>query len=155
VTPSRPPLLPSLLAAWLAAGCSGLSGTYPNDTTIIPDATIAVSPSNSFTLEQLAYSAAGAALLYYVFDPLAPNWTIEEAMLADDTYRLSMKMKRFHIGGDGEALLVFKRRAVQLQAEKGFADYRIVDFEEGIESSTPIAQRFSQGVIRLVRAPVR
>lgn len=155
MTPSRLPLLAALFAAWLAVGCSGLAGTYPNDTTIIPDATIAVSPSNSFTLEQLAYSAAGAAVLYYVFDPLAPNWTMAETKLAEDTYRVYLKMKRFHIGGDGEALLVLKRRAAQLQAEQGFTDYQIVDFEAGIESSTPIAQRFSQGVIRLVRAPVR
>lgn len=147
----KPP--PLLLAVFLAAGCSGISGTYPKNATLIPDVNIGLSPGRTISLEQIALAAAGAALVYTVYDPLAPNWTIEEARLADDTYRLALKMKRFHNGGDGEALRVLRRRAGQLASEKGFADYRIVDYAEGIESTTPVAQRFSEGVIRLVRAP--
>lgn len=129
------------------------AGTYPKNSTLIPNVKIGLSPSNTISLEQLAYGAAGAALLYYVFDPLAPNWEISEAKLADDVYRLSLKMKRFHTGGDGEALMIVKRRATQLKYEKGFADFQLVELNEGIESSTPIAQRYSEAIVRLVKAP--
>ncbi len=131
-------------------GLAQAAGTYPKNSTLIPDVRIGLSPNSTLTLEQVAYSATGLALLYYIYDPLAPNWSIEEAALAEDTYRLSLKLKRFHTGGDGEAILVLRRRAAQLKQEKGFADFQIVDYAEGIESSTPIAQRYGEGVIRLV-----
>jgi len=90
--------------------------------------------------------------IYLIYDPLAPNWEIEEARLADDSYRLSMKMKRFHTGGSGEALQVLKRRASQLQQENGFASYQIATYSEGIDSQTLGAQRVAEGTIRLIRA---
>jgi hypothetical protein len=161
-------LVAGLSVSALVAGCGTLSdgllqvekqleigqggGNYPFAGPLIPDGTVRLSPNNSYSLEQLAFSAAGAALLYYIYDPLAPNWSIEEARLAEDTYRLSLKMKRYHNGGDGEAMMVMKRRATQLKYEKGYADYQILEYAEGIESSTPVARRFGEGVIRLVKA---
>ncbi|HOI52806.1 hypothetical protein ACLIIZ_06200 [Azonexus caeni] len=100
---------------------------------------------------KLGMALAAAAAVYLIYDPLAPNWEIEEAKLADDSYRLSMKMKRFHTGGSGEALQVLKRRAQQLQEKNGFAAYQIASYSEGIESQTPIAQRVAEGTIRLVK----
>jgi len=47
---------------------------------------------------------------------------------------------------------VLKRRALQLQREKGYAGYRIVDYSEGIESATPLTYRVSEGTILLVKA---
>ncbi len=98
----------------------------------------------------LAVAAAGAA--YAIYDPLAPNWTIEERILDADTYRLSMRAKSFRTGGDGESGLIFKRRALQLQRERGVPAYRILDYSEGIDSSTPFTHRYAEGVIQLVRA---
>lgn len=92
-----------------------------------------------------------AALFYIIYDPLAPNWRIQERVLNEDTYYLSLRAKSFRTGGDGEAIRVFKRRALMLQREKGYADYRILDYTEGIESSTPLTHRVSEGTIRLVR----
>ena len=89
--------------------------------------------------------------IYLVYDPLAPNWSIEEQMLNEDTYYLSLKAKSFRTGGDGEAMQVLKRRALQLQRERGYAGYRILDYSEGIESSTPLTHRVSEGTIQLVR----
>ncbi|MBK7355540.1 hypothetical protein [Propionivibrio sp.] len=86
-----------------------------------------------------------------IYDPLAPNWSIEEQMLNEDTYYLSLKAKSFRTGGDGEAMQVLKRRALQLQRERGYAGYRILDYSEGIESSTPLTHRVSEGTIQLVR----
>lgn len=128
------------------------AGEYPKNSAIIPDATIKFTPNIAYSLEKLALAAGGAALLYYVYDPLAPNWSIEEAQYGDDVYRLSLKMKRFHNGGDGEAMMIFRRRANELKFARGYSDFEILEFQEGIESSTVAAQRYSEGIIRLVRA---
>jgi hypothetical protein len=37
-------------------------------------------------------------------------------------------------------------------ATAGYEDFRIVDYSEGIESSTPFTHRYSEGTIQLVRA---
>lgn len=92
-----------------------------------------------------------AAAIYIVYDPLAPNWEIEEARLNDDTYRFSLKMKRYHTGGAGESIQILKRRASQLQYEQGFGSYQIVEYTEGIDSQTIGARRVAEGVIRLVQ----
>jgi hypothetical protein len=95
---------------------------------------------------------ATLALLYIIYDPFAPNWSVQEQRLNEDTYYLSMRAKSFRTGGDGEAIQILKRRALRLQREKGFASYRILDYSEGIESSTPFSHRVSEGTIQLVRA---
>lgn len=96
--------------------------------------------------------ALGAALaVYLIYDPLAPNWEIEEAKLGGDHVHLSMKMKRFHTGGSGEALQVLKRRANQLQHEQGYAGYEIASYTEGIDSQSLAAQRVAEGTIRFFR----
>ena len=100
----------------------------------------------------LALGAAAAIVAYVIYDPLAPNWTIEESLVARDTYSLSMRAKSFRIGGDGESGLILKRRALQLQRQRGFVAYRILDYSEGIESTTPFAQRFAEGTFQLVRS---
>lgn len=117
-----------LVSCLLLAGCSGMTG------------------------EKLAVGAAAAALLYVVYDPLAPNWKIEERALNGDTYALSMRARSFRTGGDGESLLILKRRALLLQRERGYTSYRILDYSEGIASTTPFTHRYSEGTIQLVRA---
>jgi hypothetical protein len=96
-----------------------------------------------------ALAVVGA--IYLVYDPLAPNWEIEESRLNDDTYRFSMKMKRYHTGGSGESLQILKRRASQLQYEQGFAEYHIMEYTEGIDSHTIGARRVAEGTIKLVQ----
>jgi hypothetical protein len=91
-------------------------------------------------------------LLHIIYDPFAPNWSIEEQRLNTDTYYLSLRAKSFRTGGDGEAIQILKRRALQLQRVNGFAGYRILNYSEGIESSTPFSHRISEGTIQLVRA---
>ena len=93
----------------------------------------------------------GAAAIYLIYDPLAPNWEIEEIRLADDSYRLSMKMKRFHTGGAGEAIQVLKRRARQLQEEQGHVGYQIAEYSEGIDSQTLMTRRVAEGTIRFIK----
>lgn len=135
------------------AACSILNpeGDIPKSTTLIPDANLRISPNYSITIEKIVYGAAGAALLYYIYDPLAPNWEVREEQVAEDTYRLSLRMKRFHIGGEGEASQLFRRWARALQEEGEASGYQIRDFVEGIESTTPIARRYAEGTVRLTR----
>lgn len=107
-------------------------------------------PTNLTGLPGAVFSPANAALLYVVYDPLAPNWSIKERPLNADTYHVFLRAKSYRTGGDGEAIQILKRRALQLQYEKGYAGYRILDYSEGIESSTPLTHRISEGTIQLV-----
>lgn len=116
--------------------------------------TFQVSPTIAVPLEAVLGAAAAGALLYVIYDPLAPNWSIEEKPLTTDTYYLSLRAKSFRTGGDGEAIQILKRRALQLQREKGYAGYRILDYSEGIESSTPLTHRVSEGTIQLVKTQI-
>ena len=108
-------------------------------------------PESTLGLPGVVFSPSNAALLYVIYDPLAPNWSIKEQALTGDTYHLALRAKSFRTGGDGEAIQIVKRRALQLQREKGFTGYRILDYSEGVESSTPFTHRFSEGTIQLVR----
>ena len=108
-------------------------------------------PESTLGLPGVVFSPSNAALLYIIYDPLAPNWSIKEQALAGDTYRLALRAKSFRTGGDGEAIQIVKRRALQLQREKGFSAYRILEYSEGVESSTPFTHRISEGTIQLVK----
>ncbi len=131
----------------LSVVLAGCSSTGSSTTPLIPDKAIQLTKHVSLSLTTLA---AGAALYAY-YDPLAPNWEIEEARLNDDTFRFSMKMKRFHTGGSGESIQILKRRASQLQLEQGYGSYQILEYSEGIDSQTTGARRVAEGVIKLVR----
>jgi hypothetical protein len=89
--------------------------------------------------------------IYLIYDPLAPNWEIKEQRLADDTYRLDLRMKRYHTGGQGEAMQVLRRRAAALQAQGGFRDFQVVEYAEGIESKTFGAHRYAEARLKLIR----
>ena len=145
--------LPSLLLGLAVAACGSVeTKSIPSSGSLLPNATVQVGPTIAYSVEQIAVAGAAAAVLYFVYDPLAPNWSIEEKPLTDDTYYLALRAKSFRVGGDGEAIQIIKRRALQLQREKGYAGYRILDYSEGIESSTPLTHRVSEGTVQLVRA---
>ena len=67
--------------------------------------------------------------------------------LADSTAGLSPALSSLFT-----AMWLLRQRAEVLQRGGGYASYRIVAYEEGIQSSTPIPQRFSQGLVQLVKA---
>ena len=119
-------------------------------TTILPDNKVFITPTRTVTVENVTYLALALGVAYLVIDPLAPNWEISEAPLADNRVQLSLKMKRFYSGGAGEARLVFQRRAKELVRYGGFAGYEVIEYNEGMESSVLGSQRVGEGVIRLV-----
>lgn len=133
----------TVIAATLLAGCGG--------TPLIPNETIKLTATTSVSLATLATAAVIGAAIYVVYDPLAPNWEIEESKLSPDVYRFSMKMKRYHTGGAGESVQILKRRASQLQYENGYSSYQILEYTEGIDSQTIGARRMAEGTIRLVQ----
>ncbi|MCX7898455.1 MAG: hypothetical protein N2441_11355 [Rhodocyclaceae bacterium] len=118
---------------------------------LIPDATIQLGPTTSFSLESLLLGGAAAIAAYYVLDPLAPNWEIQEARFPGDHVQIALKMKRYYAGGAGEARALLHRRARELVREGGFARYEIVEYEESIDSSLLGAQRQARGVVRLIK----
>jgi len=139
----------SILAAAALAAAAGCSTTNGSSTTdyLIPDKTVNISPSVTPTVEGLV---AGAIVLI-VIDPLSPNWRIEQSQLAPERFQLALMKKRFTTGGDGEAWQVFQRRAARIARDNGSADYRIVEYSEGVESQTLIARRVAHGVVEIAR----
>ena len=135
------------------AGCgsfmnNGNLGTDSSGNTIrplIPNETIVLSKSLTIPAEAIALGAA----IYFVVDPLSPNWQIEEARIGGNQFRIALRKKRFTTGGDGEATQIFYRRAEQIVRENGYAEYTVLEFGEGVESTVPIAQRVAQGVIQV------
>lgn len=112
--------------------------------------TLKLGATQAVSLTSLATGALVGGAIYLVYDPLAPNWELEETHLGEDTYRLSMKMKRYHTGGAGESLQILKRRAGQLQATQGYENYVLLDYTEGIDSQTLGARRVAEGTVKLI-----
>ena len=129
-------------------GSNGTLGTDSSGSTIrpiIPNESIVLSKSLSIPAEAVALGA----VIFFVVDPLSPNWQIEETRISDDRFRIALRKKRFTTGGDGEATQIFYRRAEQLVRDNGYAGYTVLEFGEGVESLVPIAQRVAQGVIQV------
>lgn len=78
------------------------------------------------------------------------NWGVDEELLPNDEVRLRLSMLRIHSGGDGEARVHFLRRAQGIAAENGYRDVLVLRYAEGIDSRLPFAQRYAEGVIRLI-----
>lgn len=147
-------MLAACLAAAMSAGCAGVSknpgaiDALGNPvSTLIPNKSFNVTPGLALSVENILLGAA----LYWAVDPLAPNWQLEQAALGADRVRISLRKKRFASGGDGEAAQLFARHAEQIARVGGYAGYTVMEYTEGIESTLPLAQRVSQGVIRLER----
>ncbi len=142
-------MMPTLRIAFMAmavvAGGCVSTGDETARGPLLPDKALRWTSSFTTSLESLA----GAALLYAVIDPLAPNWQIETQPLADRRYAVALTMKRFTTGGEGEAYQVFLREAERIARDGGAVDYRIAAFSEGIESQTLVARRVARGIIEL------
>ncbi len=137
-----------MFVASVPAAC-GTIGEPPHDWLLLPTAAVVALDNGYLKIP----AAAAAVAVYALVDPLAPNWSIQEARFGEERYRIVLRMKSLHTGGDGEARQVFARRAAQLGSQPGFAGYDVTAWEEGIESNRPISQRVALGEIRLHRLP--
>lgn len=148
----------ALLALLSAAGCGTfdkklVADGIPKSGTVVPAMPIKLTPQYSTSLGALVDKVAAAAVLNYIYRPLDPTWDVADVALSNDTHRISLRMKRFVTGGDGEAWQTAKRYAERLQLAKGASAYVFVDFSEGLDSATPIARRVAEGVIRFSDVP--
>ena len=130
--------------AVLAASCSTIEGENRKNT-LIPAKTLNVSPSLSIPAEWFA----AAGVVFFVVDPLAPNWKVEVETLSAQRYRIAMTMKRFTNGGEGESDAILRRTAEKLARERGSAGYAVLEQTEGIDSHVTLAQRVAHAVIEL------
>lgn len=128
---------------------NALPPQIPYAGSLIPDTTLQITPSFGITLEKLVYWGAFAAAAYLITDPLAPNWSIEQAAFPGYHVHMSLQMRRYYAGGAGEARQVFHRRAKQLVREYGFEGYQVVEYSEGLDSSVIGSKRVAEGVIVL------
>jgi hypothetical protein len=140
---------PSLRCTFLAAvvfavsGCSSIDDSKP--TTLIPARSLNISPSLTIPAETLA----AGSLLYFIIDPLAPNWKVQIEPIGQQRYRIAMTMKRFFTGGEGEVGPLLRRTAEKLCQERRCTAYAVLEQSEGIESRVTLAQRVAQAVIEL------
>ncbi|HUX63777.1 hypothetical protein [Sulfuricella sp.] len=111
-----------------------LAGCSPE----LPGAISSPSPRIPF----VAALGAGAYFLY------KDNWTLEEIQAGDDKFRITLKKNMLRHDGDSEAGMLFKRRAGEIAAELGYDGYRIMEYNEGIESAALGPQRVAHGVIQ-------
>ena len=133
----------------LAGAMSACSSSTQTARPLIPDKALQLTAKTSVKLSTIATGLAIAGAIYMVYDPLAPNWEIEESRVDDETFRFSLRMKRYHTGGAGESMQILRRRALQLQHELGYGAYQVLEYSEGIESETLGARRVAGGVVRL------
>lgn len=151
-------MITSVSTLVLLAGCGVLDkklveGGIPRGGSVIPDAAVRVSPEYTTSLSSLANTAAAALVLNYVYQPLDPNWDLADIPLSHDTHRFALRMKRFSTGGEGEAWQIAKRYAEGLQVAKGASGYVVLEFTQGIDSSTPFARRVAEGLVRFSEVP--
>jgi hypothetical protein len=139
----------AVFALMLGACGSASERNIPSSGSMIPNYTLKVSPSISVALEKIVIWGALAGAAYLVLDPLAPNWEIEETPLGADHIHFSLKMKRYYAGGAGEAQAVFSRRAKELMRLNGFESYKVVEYQESLDSSVLGSQRTAMGVVLL------
>lgn len=119
---------------------------------LVPVIAVAIGLLSSINM---AFSAdATTSQIYSVSEPSTPNWSIEEMPLGNDVYFVSMRARVFRSGGDGESIMLLKRRAAILQREKGYESYRILDYAERIESGWFFSQRVAEGKIQLIGNPL-
>lgn len=158
---SRVKAAASIALLAVASGCTtvhdavsdvdkSILGSGVDSKALIPDRTIAISPTTTIPLEKLVYWGLYIGAAYLILDPLSPNWNIEEARLDPQLVHFDLKMKRYYTGGAGEARQVFTRRAKALVRAGDFATYQVLEYNESIDSSVLGSQRRAEGVIRLI-----
>jgi hypothetical protein len=136
---------PAAIALVLAVGgCASIDG--PSNA-LIPNKAFNVSRSLTVPLDTVVLAAG----VLYLVDPLAPNWSIAQHDLGGHRFQFELTKKRFSYGGDGEAMQVLRRRMEQLARERSYSSYELIEFTTGIESTVPLAQRTSRGVVQFAR----
>ena len=133
------------VAFTLSLQIAGCNTTKP----LIPDKVLNISPSLQVPYEVVAATIIAGVVVWKVMDPLAPTWDIRHIRHSHDRFEITLRQKRFAVGGDGEAQYLFRRHAQALAARHGYPVYDVLSYEESVESGPVIGQRVSRGMIVL------
>ena len=125
----------------------------PKGGPLIPDVPLKLTPDYTTSVSHVVVAGATAGMLNYIYRPLDPNWDVADIPLSHDTHRFSLRMKAFTTGGEGEMWQTAKRYAERLQVAKGASGFVVLEFTQGIDSSTPFARRVAEGVVRFNEVP--
>jgi hypothetical protein len=144
-----------LLLGWVCAGCSTVNsdGSVHQAAPLLGTKELQLTSAFALRPEVILLGIAA----YVIVDPLAPNWKIVQTEPAPGEIHLALKKKGItnDAGGDGEARVVFLRRAATLARERGTAGtdvqggYTVLEFNEGIESEFPFARRVAHGIVQI------
>jgi hypothetical protein len=83
-----------------------------------------------------------------------PGWEVKVTRIAEDRFRLDLRMRTVIAGGDGEARTAFLRSAREIVDAGGYAGFDVMRYEEGIDSGLLFARRGASGVIRVVQSRI-
>lgn len=150
-------LLSRILVAMLCvvlAACQSYGFDKPARGTLIPSGSLHLTPRYNVAYMDIVMVAGVIALVYSVQDPAAPAWEILETRLPDQRVLYSLRMQRFHNGGEGEARQVLLRRVAELVREQGFRGYQITSYTESIDSRLMLPRRTAEAEI-LLQGPAR
>lgn len=114
------------------------------------DSSTTASSESSASTGRSVYWGALPGVLALVFDPMLPNWNIQEARLSPEYVYFELRMKSYYSGGGGEARMVMHKRAKELTRLENHKGYEVVEYNESLESSLWGARRVVQGVIRFL-----
>lgn len=140
---NRPVLVATVAVLAMTPGCSSWR--------MVPDNAVPISNSFQPPLDAVVGAVLVGAAAYYIIDPAAPNWEVRTVRLDAQRVEISLRKKRFSVGGDGEAQSLFQRQARDLASQQGASGYQILSYSEEIESETTYARRVSRGVVRLLK----
>ena len=136
------------LAASLIAGCASLENPIPAGVGAV---SLGILGEKAGYVGSPEYLAA-LGVTYALYDPWAPNWELDVIPLDESRLRFEMRLRAFHTGGEGEARRVLNRNAGRLARERGYSGYEVIQFEEGVESTRPIARRVASAEVRLYKS---
>jgi hypothetical protein len=139
----------ALLAAGLVAGCASMQDPAP----VAAGTASAVVLAHKAGYAHLEYLAA-LGVVYALYDPWAPNWELDVTPLDETRLRFEMRLRAFHTGGEGEARRILQRNAGRLARERGYSGFEVTQFEEGVESTRPIARRVASAEVRLYKSRI-
>lgn len=77
------------------------------------------------------------------------NWKIECTPVGNDRIRILLRKNPLTSSGNGDAWQLFASRAEQLVHDGGYASYTVLAYTESVDSNFLVAQRVSQGLVRL------
>ncbi|TCV87443.1 hypothetical protein [Sulfurirhabdus autotrophica] len=96
--------------------------------------------------------AGGAGVLFYAKDGIV--WRTDSEQLNKETFRITVRKNTFpYNNGEGEAAIIFKRRAEDITYEHECNSYTTLSYTESLDSTSLVNQRIYEGVIRCNKPP--